>query len=74
MTIVPDYKQCRKCGNRIAKQYIYCKPCYYDFKQWLRASDHRVQTFELAGHNDYYGYEDKPAMNGEKRNKFPKSI
>ena len=30
----------------------------------MKDADHKVETFERAGKNDYYGYENKPAYNG----------
>ena len=67
-------KECRKCGIRIANKYTYCKPCFIDYKKWLRDADHIVLSHEQAGENDFYGYEDKPAINGEKKTRFPKAL
>ena len=66
-------KECRKCGNRIADKYIYCKLCYIDYKNWLKFADEVVRSHEQAGENDYHGYEDKPAVNGEPK-KIPKAL
>ena len=73
MNIVPEHKECRKCGNRIPDKYIYCKPCYLEFQQWLKQADRIVTTHEQARENDFYGYEDKPAVNGEPK-KTPKAL
>ncbi len=62
--------KCRKCGIGIEKDKIYCLECYIEFKRWLRQADHKVRTFEQAGHNDYSGYEDKPAYNGEAKIRY----